>query len=130
MKNILVFVIAASLMMASCKTQKFHVSGEPGTIITALDGSTLTVIDQSGTAEIKMDRRDGYDAFLQAKAPGSEKLVPFALDYKNHNRTTPNYILGLVTFPVFGFLIFWSNIGSCFDYDYLQYQHTNNDLIK
>lgn len=131
MKKLLLLIIIASLLMTSCHTQQFFVYGEPGTIITSLDGTTtLGVIDQSGMVKVELDRNDGYDAFLQAKAPGSEKFVPFALDYKDCNRTTLNYFLGLVTFPIMGFLIFWRNIGSCYDYNYLNYQHTNNDLIK
>lgn len=132
MKKLVIILIAIMVLMTSCYTQKFYVVGDPGTVIASLNGYyTLATIDQSGEAEIKIkDRKIGYMAFLQAKSPNSDVFVPFALDYKDRNRSTPNSIIGSLTMPILigaGFLGF---TGSCFDYDYLKYQHTNNDLIR
>ncbi len=130
MKRILLFM-ALILMMTSCWNQKFYVVGEPGTVITSMNGSkTLAIIDQNGMAEIKMnyyDREAGYQAFLQAKSPNSDVLVPFALDYKNKNRSTPNSFLAITPFLHF---FFADQTGTDWDYNYLKQQHTNNDLIK
>ncbi|MCR5657749.1 MAG: hypothetical protein K6G25_00315 [Bacteroidales bacterium] len=140
MKNtITVFVLALMILMESCATQKFDVHGTPGTIVTSLDGkTTLAVIGQNGTAKVKLKRKDGYDPFLLAKAPNSDKNIPFALDYKDRNRTTVNTVLGFVLFcpPItaIGLLgpswILYNRTGSQYDYNYLKHQNTNNDLIR
>lgn len=138
MKKIEACLFVIILLLTSCNTQKFYVKGIPGTIITTLDNEQLGVIDQSGSAEIKLDRKTGYQAFLQAKAPNSNMLVPFALDYKNKNRSSTNFGVGFVIFmpPLTTIAILgpgWimlSRRGSYYDYDYLDNQTTNNDLIK
>lgn len=136
-KIITIFIVAVVLMNSSCNTQKFYVAGEPGTVITSLGGSeTLAIIDQSGVAKIELNRKKGYVAFLQAKAPNSNNFIPFALDYKDFDRSTLNTIVGGVLFmPLFiGFLgpswILLERRGIAYDYKYLNYQHTNNDLIQ
>lgn len=79
-------------ILSSCKmTQTFTVFGAPGTVISTkgIINSTqeqLAVIDQTGQAKIALERWGGFDHFLLAQAPGSNVQVPFALDYKNHNR--------------------------------------------
>lgn len=134
-KIVLTISLVITLLTTSCNTQKIIVNGEPGTVITTVDGqTTLAVIDQSGTAEIKMKRKEYYIPFLQAKAPNSNELIPFALDYENHNRTTPNWIIGFAILVPVGYLgpsyIFFNRSDSKFDYDYLEQQQTNNDLIR
>lgn len=134
MKKTVVLLMTGLLFMTSCYNQKFIVHGEPGTVITSMNGTkTLATIDQSGMAMIKFDsnvRISGYIAFLQAKSPNSDVYVPFALDYKDRNRSTPNSIIGPLTIPLmFGFGLM-GNTGSCCDFDYLKNQHTNNDLIR
>lgn len=134
-KIIVVFLLALILLLESCASQKIDVYGVPGTVVTTSDGSTtLAVIDQSGTAKVKLRRKDGYQLFLQAKAPGSDKNVPFALDYLDKNRTDLNNSLAIIFIPLFGFLgpswILFSRTGSDYDYDYLKHQTTNSDLIR
>lgn len=141
MKKIGIYLLVAVVFLTtSCYTnQKFYVQGFPGTVITSMDeNKTLAVIDQSGVAEIKLKRNDGYYAFLQAKAPNSNKAIPFALDYQDKNRSKTYEILyGCFLVPPLlfvGFLgpmwVFGSLMGTQFDYDYLDYQHTNNDVIR
>lgn len=135
MKRItIVFLAIAILMMASCNTQRFYVHGTPGTEITSLDGTkTLAVIGQDGTAKVKLNRKNNYDAFLQAKAPNSDKYVPFALDYKDRARYSWNATLGsvlLIPTVFIGSVFFLNRLATKYDYDYLKHQNTNNDLIK
>lgn len=80
-----IFVVTLSSCSSS---QTFMVQGIPGTIIANPQNQQVAVIDNSGKASIKMKRKQGYTHYLQAQAPGSNILVPFALDYKNHSRAT------------------------------------------
>jgi hypothetical protein len=134
-KSIIWFMAASAILIESCASQRFNVHGDPGTVVTTLDGkTTLGVIDQSGIVKIKLKRKNGYEPFLQAKAPNSDKYIPFALDYKDKDRSTINTVIGYgVVWPI-GFLgptwILMSRTGSKYDYDYLKHQNTNNDLIK
>lgn len=141
MKKIGIYLLVAVVFLTtSCYTnQKFYVHGFPGTVITSMDGNkTLAIIDQSGVAEIELKRKDGYYAFLQAKAPNSNKAIPFALDYqdKNRSKTNGNLFICFIVPPLsfIGLLgplwVFGYHWGTPFDYDYLDYQQTNNDLIK
>ena len=135
MKKItIVFMATAILMMESCNTQRFYVHGTPGTVITSLDGTkTLAVIGQDGTAKVKLNRKNNYNAFLQAKAPNSNKYVPFALDYKDKARYTQNAVLGMVlALPTIFIspMVFLGRLATKYDYDYLKHQNTNNDIIK
>lgn len=82
-------LIALALsVMSSCKsTQTFYVHGTPGTEILGYG-----TIDQSGKMNIKTERRRKYSGqsyyhFLLAKSPESNLWVPFALDYRDHNRS-------------------------------------------
>ena len=133
-KTIVGCLLAAILLFESCASQKINVHGASGTVITTLDGSkTLAVIDQSGTARIKLKRNDGYQPFLQAKAPGSDKYIPFALNYKDKDRSIWNLVFGFVLIgPTGGFssFMFLFRTGSDYDYDYLKHQTTNSDLIR
>ena len=134
------FLVIVVFLTTSCYTnQKFHVYGVPGTIITSMDeNTTLAVIDQSGVAEIKVKRNDGYNAFLLAKSPDSDNFIPFALDYQDKNRSkTFGILYGCFLVPPLLFVgiagpmwVFGSLMGTQFDYDYLDYQHTNNDIIR
>lgn len=132
-KTIVGCLLAAVLLFESCASQKINVHGVPGTVVTTLDGSkTLAVIDQSGTARIKLKREDGYQAFLQAKAPGSDKNIPFALNYEDKDRSSRNNVLGrLFAVPTCLLsLLILLRTGSDYDYDYLKDQTTNSDLIR
>lgn len=82
-----ILLVATMVLLSSCSsTQKFTVHGTPGTVIAQQYGQA-TVIDQSGQATLTMGRTiSDYNHFLLAKAPNSDVWVPFALDYKDHNR--------------------------------------------
>lgn len=87
------FILFASLLgmmmivLSSCNTtQTFIVHGTPGTVISNKNNVQMAVVDQTGLAKITLDRHDGYQHFLLAQAPGSNVMVPFALDYKDHSR--------------------------------------------
>ena len=91
MRNINFILIAIvgvlALSLSSCSSsQTFTVQGTPGTIITNPQNQQLAVIDNSGQAQIKVKRKEGYMHYLQAQAPGSSLPVPFALDYKNNGK--------------------------------------------
>lgn len=82
------------LSFSSCSSsQTFFVNGYPGTIIAYPDGNALAQIDHSGTTQITLNRNGGYYHYLLAKAPNSDLPVPFALDYKDHNRNGAKYAL-------------------------------------
>lgn len=152
-KTIVGCLLAAVLLFESCASQKINVHGAPGTVVTTLDGSkTLAVIDQSGTARIKLKRKDGYQAFLQAKAPGSDKNIPFALNYEDKDRSVWNQVWAYALVPtsvgvgvgavglwgfvfaptsvIGGLILIFGRTGSDYDYDYLKHQTTNSDLIR
>ena len=124
--QLLAFMLSVILLESCNPTQKMTVYGTPGTVITNLNGTQiLSVIDQSGSTQVKLGRNGGYCAFLQAKAPDSDKYIPFALDYKDINRSAIN----LVAFLGPSWILF-NRIGGSYDYDYLETQSTNNDLIR
>ena len=76
-----------TMFLSSCSSsQTFIVQGVPGTVITNPQNQQIAVLDNSGQTKIKMKRSHGYYHYLQAQAPGSGILVPFALDYRNHSR--------------------------------------------
>lgn len=83
-----ILIVLALSVMPSCKsTQTFYVYGIPGTEIRGHG-----TIDQSGKMSIKTERARKYSGqsyyhFLLAKAPNSNLWVPFALDYRDHNRS-------------------------------------------
>ena len=68
-------------------------NGYPGTIIATPEGNALAQIDHTGTTQITMQRSGGYYHYLLAQAPNSDLPVPFALDYKDHNRNGAKYAL-------------------------------------
>lgn len=156
-----------AVILSSCNTtQTFTVHGTPGTVISK-GQQQLAVIDQSGQTTITLKSSDGYYHFLNAQAQGTNIPVPFALDYKDHSRSTEanlftswNLILpligasGLITGTVIeaksggggsgltpiligsAAIVLWvpsliSMLKSDFpDFDYLNDQFTNNDLIR
>lgn len=87
------FVLVAISFSSCSSSQTFFVNGYPGTIIATPDGNALAQIDHSGTTQITLNRDGGYYHYLLAKAPNSDLPVPFALDYKDHNRNGGKYAL-------------------------------------
>lgn len=83
MKKIsIVYIIVACILFASCTTtQKFNVAGTAGTEIYTSSMERVGVIGSNGKAKVTLPA-DGYYAYLLAKKPQSNLLVPFALDYK------------------------------------------------
>lgn len=87
--------------LSSCSTtQTFTVRGVPGTVISK-DNMQIAVIDPSGQAQITLQRKNGYEHFLLAQAPNSNVQIPFALDYKNHNRTATSNICIALSVPIY-----------------------------
>lgn len=73
--------------LSSCNvTQKITVVGRPGTTIYDTNDRMLGTIENTGKTTLEISRNNGYYAFLQAQAPGSNILVPFALDYQDCRR--------------------------------------------
>lgn len=102
------------LTFSSCSSsQSFFVNGYPGTVIATPEGNVLAQIDRTGTTQITMKRSNGYYHYLLAQSPNSDLPVPFALDYKDHNRNGAKYALeglgGTVGFAggLGGFLGLW-----------------------
>lgn len=89
MKNYIYTLIAAVLMTVcstSCSiTQKFTITGQPGTEILDYKMDRVGVIDNSGKAKITLKTNGKYYAYMVAHTPGSGEYVPFALDYKTVN---------------------------------------------
>lgn len=82
------------LTFSSCSSsQSFFVNGYPGTVIAMPEGNVLAQIDRTGTTQITMKRSNGYYNYLLAQSPNSDLPVPFALDYKDHNRNGAKYAL-------------------------------------
>lgn len=79
-----IYLIIASILpmiVASCSSYtSLMVSGKPGTVIQDGDGKILGTIDQTNEVEVQLDR-NSYYAYLLSVSPGSEKPVPFALEY-------------------------------------------------
>lgn len=133
-------LISVFIVLSSCSvTQEIRVEGRPGTSIYDSNGKMLSTIDYSGSTIITIDRANEYHYFLQAKAPDSNILVPFALDYTNNNRQSGRtmFLLSGILPPLAGYVI-WG-IPACIacnaygddnDFDYLRFQKTNNDLVK
>lgn len=94
-KIYLVCAIALCTVLASCSTtQKFNVEGTAGTEIYTSGMQRLGVIGTNGTVKIRISS-DDYHAYLLAKAPRSNMLVPFALDYKKKSHTGARLIQGI-----------------------------------
>lgn len=132
-------LISVLIVLSSCSvTQEIRVEGRPGTSIYDSNGKMLSTIDYSGSTTITMDRQKKYDYFLQAKLPNSDILVPFALDYTNNNRAADWDRIGWISLaipPLAGVLVYgWLGLlfdhGIDDDFDYLQFQKTNNDLVQ
>lgn len=141
MNKIILNIILVSIIAItqSCTiTQELRIAGKPGTSIYDSNGKMLSTIDYSGSTTITINRNDKYQYFLQAKSPGSNILVPFALDYTNNNRAVDWERVGWTSVlcpPLAGVLIYgwWgllSDYGVDDDFDYLVFQKTNNDLIR
>lgn len=125
-------------IITSCNiTQKIIVKGQPGTKIYDSEEKYIATIDHTGETSISLDRTEKYHFYLQAQSPQSEFLVPFALDYVNRKRPDggplfafsfllPPAVGQLWGFPVFLRLISYGDK----DFDYLDNQQTNEDIIK
>ncbi len=110
MKTKLTFLFVGILFaLSSCNvTQKITVVGRPGTTIYDTNDRMLGTVENTGKTTLEISRNDGYYAFLQAQAPGSNILVPFALDYQDCHRQLGQDI---GTYTGFGLLIMTSVCG-------------------
>lgn len=87
MKRIIerLFVVFSIVMLQSCTTsQKVTVHGTPGTEIYSPTMNRLGVIGSNAQVTFKISS-DDYFSYLMSKNAGSNELIPFALDYKNHS---------------------------------------------
>ena len=79
-----IFVLLC-IMLFSCSTrQTIIVKGEPKSVIYTPNLNKITVIDDSGTAEISISS-NSYFAYFLSRKPGTDNYIPFALDYKQCN---------------------------------------------
>lgn len=136
----LIFLLGLFGILSSCTfTQQLTIQGYPGTKIFDSNEKYLATIDYTGTTTITFDRSEEYNYYLQAQSPESNVLVPFALDYVDHNRQwmTNLWLTSLVLPPSFGFITYgWpflavvNGYGWDCDFDYIENLTTNNDLIS
>lgn len=87
MKKIIGFflVVFSIIMLQSCTTsQKITVQGIPGTEIYSPTMDKLGVVGSNAKVTFKISS-DDYFSYLMSKNAGSNELIPFALDYKNHS---------------------------------------------
>jgi hypothetical protein len=129
-----VLLLLLLILSTSCTPHRFYVYGKPRTVI--YDGNRqLAVVGENGEAEIELERDSPYKPLLFATDPDTQKTVPFALDYKNTNRSgtwlgvaipmaLPTCVISIVVYAL------KCDSPEEIDFDYLDYQHTNNDLIK
>ena len=82
--KIILSVVVCVLAVSCTTTQKFSVSGRPGTKIYTPDERELGTISESGIVEIELIS-DAYYPFLLSKDDTSDLMIPFALDYEEHS---------------------------------------------
>ena len=85
-KTIIFFLVACCMILLhACSTsQKVTIQGVPGTEIYSPTMNKLGVIGSNAQVSFKISS-DDYFSYLMSKNAGSNELVPFALDYKNHS---------------------------------------------
>lgn len=89
-----IIIVCMSLIIFSCTTtQKFTIYGKPGTSIYKPDESHIGTIQNNGKVKVKLDS-ENYYAFLLSRDANSEKLIPFALNYKNKSYMGKRIIAG------------------------------------
>ena len=132
MKRTTIILMLIAITLTSCVTgQKVTVYGYPGTVISTVEGERLSVVDNTGKANIKLKFKEGYTSLLTAQSPGQTHPVPFALDYRERNATGDRIRLYLGLIPPMWFLwIGRPDDESAEDYRYLPQQTTNNDIIQ
>ncbi len=81
MKQIVIICIVGLLATSCATSRKLAVSGQPGTVITTIDGETVGQIESDGTGQLEISKLV-LNPFLLARTPGAAQAVPFALDYK------------------------------------------------
>lgn len=112
-------VVFSVIMLQSCTTsQKITVQGIPGTEIYSPTMSKLGVIGSNAQVTFKISS-DDYFSYLMSKNAGSNELIPFALDYKNHSYTGTQVLkylgYGISATGVFSCLV---GAGTCFNGDF------------
>ena len=112
-------VVFSEIMLQSCTTsQKITVQGIPGTEIYSPTMSKLGVIGSNAQVTFKISS-DDYFSYLMSKNAGSNELIPFALDYKNHSYTGTQVLkylgYGISATGVFSCLV---GAATCFNGDF------------
>lgn len=131
MKNIIQIVYMAMLILSlvSCRSsQEITFRGVPGTEIYTPDMEKIGVIQNDGSAKIKIDITH-HCPYLMSKQSGSQKFVPFALDYKKTNYTLRECwsLIPPFWFAAIGLPQIVSNQWE-YSYKYLSTQSTNEDI--
>ena len=122
-------VVMLILSFVSCRSsQKITVRGISGTEIYTPDMKKIGVVQNDGAAKFKMDITN-YCPYLMFKQNGSQRFVPFALDYKKTNYTLRLY---WSVFPPFWFAAIglpqMASNQLDYNYKYLSTQSTNEDI--
>ncbi len=79
-------MLFSALFVSCVSVQKISVKGTEGTKIYNPESKYLGTIDADGSMDIELPGGEYYP-FLLSKAPGSNLIVPFALDYIEKNYT-------------------------------------------
>lgn len=154
MKIILKLLIMIGMVVFySCSSsQNITVKGTPGTEIYSPANTKLGVIDSAGELKVSVPNGGGFYHYLLSGKVGEGKLVPFALNYKhsgNYELQNAMFYGGTCSMPLaslaggIGGMIgvaavegIIGGIGLClsnknngeYEYRYLSYQKTNEDL--
>ena len=102
MKNSLLYFILFLLiiLVSSCSSYKtISIKGNPGTEIYLPTMEKIGQIENNGKVKIKL-YNDYHCPFLVSRNPGTETLIPFALDYKKYNSANWRAFLGFFTFYI------------------------------
>lgn len=114
----LIFALIA-FSLSSCSTfTNVIISGQPGTEIMDTDGEILGTVDSLGELNLSLPDYRRYD-LLMARTPGSERKVPFALDFEHRNVGLASFgeticfalISGGLTTNIVGDIVFLSTGG-------------------
>jgi len=117
--NIIIFFFISITLFSCASSQTFYVNGTPGTIITTPSNERIAQIDNSGQAKITFKRKLGY--LLEGASAGD---VVYGFESM--------MLMGGLTTLFGSGLGMWGGSMEQLDrnYDYLENQSINNDIIQ
>ena len=148
----LLMMIGMVVFYSCSSSQNITVKGTPGTEIYSPANTKLGVIDSAGELKVSVPNGGRFYHYLLSGKVGEGKLVPFALNYKhsgNYELQNAMFYVGTCSMPLaslaggIGGMIgvaavegIIGGIGLClsnknngeYEYRYLSYQKTNEDL--